>query len=124
MNEQRMFYGDYKKVKNHLPMDHYDEAAKEAVFYLNNTKKYVAVNKDNETFTFYTVDANNSKFPSAEPIQYTFLTDNGSAKQNFMMTCFSDRINKGTIDEWKYLKSIEEISPEELLEELKNNKIY
>lgn len=124
MKEFRMFYGDYKKVKNYLPMDHYDETTKEAVFYLDNCKKYVAVNKDAEEFIFYVVDIFDRKFPNADPLSRTFLVKNGSKKQDLMLYSFSNKLNKGTINEWKYLVSAEDVTPEEFLEALKTNKFY
>lgn len=121
--EARMFYGDYKEIKEILRMSKYDETTKEAVFYLSNCKKYTIEAKEEE-FTFLTASTHDHKMPSAPPIEHLFLIESDSRRQELITHCFKDHLYKEDIEDWKFFRKVEDLTGEELLQELKNNSIY
>lgn len=132
--ETRIKYRDYKKFKRSISYHYYDEDTKEVVVYITNFKRYV-VEYDGLEWEFYTADNYSNAFPSCQcekivenavmsPLKIVVLISNSfDEKEDFLFNRFQYNL-PNSMEKWKSLKLIEDISQERFFDILTNSKLY
>ncbi len=134
--EARIKYRDYKKFKKSIGYHHYDDDTKEVVAYITNFKRYV-IEYDGLEWEFYTAENYSNAFPIwkcekivenavMSPYKSIILISNGDEfheKEDFLFNRFQYNLSK-SMEKWKCLKLIEDISQERFFDVLTNSKLF